>query len=75
MSNGVVSPSHYHIRWVTSGELDWEPHATRTQAEEAGKQISLLNEQYSVERFDETCVKCATRQGRKSRSAKAHQQP
>ena len=56
----VYRKIHYRIRWLTSGELDWERHGTRTQAEEAAKRLSRPYEQYSVEEFEETYVKCAT---------------
>lgn len=60
-SNAAVYPkTHYHIRWLDSGQLDWERHATRAEAEEAAERLSRQNESHSVERFEETCVKCAT---------------
>jgi hypothetical protein len=58
-SVSAVSPKiHYHIRWLASDELDWERHDTRAQAEEAANQLSRPHEQYSVERFEENCVRC-----------------
>lgn len=61
-SDTAVSPKvHYHIRWLDSGELDWERHDARIQAEEAAKQISRRDERYSVEGVnEEDCIKCAT---------------
>lgn len=59
-SDAAVSPEiHYHIRWLASGELDWERHDTRVQAEEAASQISRPDERYAVERFNEACINCA----------------
>ena len=51
---------HYHICWLASGDVDWERHDTRTQAEAAAEQLSQLDERYSIEAFDECCVRCAT---------------
>lgn len=51
---------HFHIRWVSSGAVDWERHGTRAEAEEAAKQLSLKDEKFTVEQFDETCPKCQT---------------
>ena len=60
-SDTAASPKiYYHIRWLASGELDWERHDTRTQAEEAAERLSRPAERYVVELFEESCVKCAT---------------
>lgn len=57
----AVSPViHYHIRWVSSGAVDWERHDTRTQAEESATRLSRTNEEYKIEQFDESCVQCRT---------------
>jgi len=57
----TLSPKiHYHIRWLVSGEVDWERHDTRTQAEEAAERLSQPGERHSIERFDECCVKCTS---------------
>lgn len=57
----ATSPeTHYHIRWVSSGALDWERHDTRAHAEEAAKRLSRANEGYVVEQFDKACIRCQT---------------
>lgn len=58
--NGIPSEVHFHIRWLLLGELDWERHETRAQAEESAKKLSQRNEQYRIEQFDESCPKCRT---------------
>jgi len=49
---------HYHICWLASGELDWERHGTRTDAEEAAERLVRPDERYSVEQFEDNCAKC-----------------
>lgn len=57
----AISPEiHFHIRWVTSGNLDWERHDTRAQAEESAKRLSRTDERYTIVQFDERCVECRT---------------
>ena len=58
-STSISLKLHYHIRWSRSGELDWEAHPVRAQAEEAARQLAQPNERYSVEQFGETCSTCA----------------
>ena len=49
---------HYHIRWK-SGTLDWEPHVTRAEAEEAAICLATRNETYIIEAtLDESCQHC-----------------
>lgn len=66
MDTDTVTSSkiHHHIRWVSSGAVDWERHETRTQAEESAKQLSRKGEEYSIEEFDEACLECAALTGR-----------
>lgn len=56
----ISTQTHYHIRWVASGALDWERHDTRAEAEEAAKQLARSNEKYVIEQFDEACLLCQT---------------
>ena len=59
MNSAAPTKIHYHIRWLASGELDWERHDTRTRADQAAKQLSRPDERYAVEPFEGSCVKCA----------------
>ena len=71
MRSNTVSPTtHYHIRWLASGRLDWEPHDTRTQAEEAAERLSQRDERYAVEQFEEPFVKCCKPAVRDARTEK-----
>lgn len=49
---------HYHIRWLSSGSLDWEQHKTREEAEESAKRLLREGGKHIVEPFDETCDVC-----------------
>lgn len=49
---------HYHIRWSTTGALDWEIFDTRAEAYDAAKLLVRRGETYTVERFDLTCARC-----------------
>ena len=49
---------HYHIRWLSSGRLDWERHDTHAKADESAKELRIGDEGYEIEEFDETCEIC-----------------
>jgi hypothetical protein len=58
-----LSPKiHHHIRWIPSGDVDWERHETRAQAQESAKQLLRRGEEYAIEQFDEACIQCAALQ-------------
>jgi hypothetical protein len=49
---------HYHIHWSTKDTLDWESFRSRTEAEQAARQLMLTGETYTIEERDETCPQC-----------------
>lgn len=54
----IVPASHFHIRWLPSGKLDWERHYTRDNAEKAAAQLARSNEEHVIEQFDDACRQC-----------------
>jgi hypothetical protein len=50
---------HYHIRWTRPAKLDWHPFSTLEEAKQAAEQLVLQGETYSIEKFGETCERCA----------------
>jgi len=48
----ALSKKHFHIVWLPSKNLDWQPFDTRQAAEEAGRELARNNETYSIEEFD-----------------------
>lgn len=50
-------PTHFHIHWE-SGALDWEPFATRWEAESSAGQLARVNESFSIQEFGENCPRC-----------------
>ena len=61
MTDSISLSVHFHIRWVASDELDWEPHNTRTAAEETASRLSRHDDEgYTVEQFDDDCTRCAS---------------
>ena len=62
MNRDVESPAvHFHIRWGSgtfSGKLDWERHATRSDAERSAKRLAGPYETYNIEKADEKCIVC-----------------
>ena len=51
------SEVHYHIVWSNS-ILDWEPFATREEAEEVAYAINNLKEFYTVVDRGADCERC-----------------
>jgi hypothetical protein len=51
--------THYHIRWSTTARLDWQPFGTRAEAEAGAKEWARFGETYTIEEFDENCIRCA----------------
>jgi hypothetical protein len=49
--------NHFHIRW-SSGALDWARFSTRSEAQEAAKQLMRVGEGYTVEEFGKACQRC-----------------
>jgi hypothetical protein len=60
---------HYHIRWAGKATLDWEPFATRADADVRAKQLVRLAETYTVEEQGVTCQRC--REAIRIKSARA----
>ena len=50
---------HYHIRWSGNTPLDWDRFSTVEEAESAAAKLVRPGESYSVEKFDDDCVRCA----------------
>jgi hypothetical protein len=49
---------HFHIRWSGSKPLDWECFSTLYEAEASATNFARPGESYSIETFDETCIRC-----------------
>jgi hypothetical protein len=49
---------HYHIRWSGALPTDLEPFATVGEAESAARQMVRVGESYSIEKFDNDCIRC-----------------
>jgi len=52
---------HFHIRW-TIGEIiriDWEPFASRDEAERMAKRLITTADAYTIVEFDASCEQCA----------------
>jgi hypothetical protein len=50
---------HFHIRWTGVARLDWEPFGAREEAESRAKELVRPGELFAVEKYDETCKRCA----------------
>ena len=59
---------HFHIRWSSTSELDYDCFASREEAGRSAEQLVRPNETYSVEEFDDSCEKCAAMSRVKHRS-------
>lgn len=49
---------HYHIRWSTKEDLDWQAFDTAAEAESAAANMVQSGETYTVEEVDEICSRC-----------------
>ena len=49
---------HYHIRWSGDTRVDWDCFTTAEEAKCCADQMVRWGEDYTVERFDEDCVRC-----------------
>lgn len=58
---------HYHIRWSSKQELDWERHESRSDAEKSAKQLLRDGETYAIEEHGDGCQRCRTALKRPSR--------
>lgn len=64
----MASPMpHYHIRWSSTAELDWERHDSHPDAEKSAKQLLRDGETYRIEEHDDDCQRCRTALKRPSR--------
>lgn len=52
------SQMHFHIRWSSSTQLDWQPFESREEAEEAAKEMVRWNETYAIEERNGSCERC-----------------
>lgn len=57
--SGAHEKVHYHIRWSSKDDLDWERFATRAEAERRANELALTGETYVVEARGESCSQCA----------------
>lgn len=53
---------HYHIRWLPSDVLDWQPFSKLETAERQAKRLVGNEETYTIERFSGECGRCRSRQ-------------
>ena len=58
---------HFHIRWSSKDQLDWERFLTAGEARSAAAGWARPGETYVIEQADETCARCA--QARKLQKA------
>lgn len=49
---------HYHIRWVSSGAIDWERHGTQVRAEESAKKLARSDEEFEILEVHGACAQC-----------------
>jgi hypothetical protein len=50
--------THYHIRWSGKVLLDWQSFSTPEEAKASARQLVRLGETYTIEEYDETCLRC-----------------
>jgi len=50
---------HYHIKWLPSGKLDWQPFTTQDDAEQMARELRLGEEDYWIEPIEGECEACA----------------
>jgi hypothetical protein len=53
---------HFHIRWSSRNEVDWEPFRTFGEARSAAAGWVRAGETYVIEHADENCARCAEAQ-------------
>jgi hypothetical protein len=49
---GHSAKRHFHIIWLPTNVLDWEPFDTRKDAEDAARDYARKVESYSIEEFN-----------------------
>lgn len=59
--------AHYHIRWSSKPELDWERHDSYSTAEKSANQLLREGETYTIEEHDDGCQRCRAALKRPSR--------
>lgn len=52
---------HYHIRWLPSDVLDWQPFSKLETAERQAKRLVAKDEAYTIVRFSSLCRRCSSR--------------
>jgi hypothetical protein len=62
----MATKLHYHIRWSTKPNLDWQPFDTAAEAETAATYMLLPDETFTVEEAGEMCSRCTDRPEPKS---------
>ena len=55
----MTDQSHFHIRWLPSGALDWQRFGTETEAQTRAKELLLPGESYEIEVVTGNCEMCA----------------
>jgi hypothetical protein len=53
--------SHFHIRWLPSDLLDWQPFTTARAADRQAKKMVGKDETYTLELFSASCQRCHSR--------------
>ena len=63
MDNQETTPRkiHFHIRWSGEAALDWQGFQSRDEAEACAKDIVRPSESFTIEEFDESCLRCKRR--------------
>jgi hypothetical protein len=62
MPNTFSSSFHYHIRWLPSDLLDWEPYSSARAADRRARQLVGEDETYTIEKFSSSCQRCLSRE-------------
>ena len=55
----ATSKPHYHIRWSTKDDLDWQVFGADAEAESAAASMVQPNETFTIEEAGEHCSRCA----------------
>ena len=50
--------SHYHIRWTGAEAMEWEPFATRDEADDVAQKRMRAGQTYTIEELGEGCTRC-----------------
>jgi len=58
MDRTPISKDHYHIKWNSRSQADWEVFTTKTEATRRALELVKPGELFEIQKFDSTCVRC-----------------